>query len=215
MTIGASDATIRTLVLVPISTPPPYCKALVAKLFFHQILGHEESPSISISDLVTTVATYFDMCTAVVERKAEKTADSIRDAIFRVTNMIGIGFLNSRGKPVAITDPYHRPNDITYFTFRANIYPHLVDMRAPDSVHLFEFSLRLPHTFLSSSASLSVSNSISNINTPAPVDTFDFTLSKMSDDDLQSISASQIWQSLSARRNNLPASDSSDVSRTL
>ena len=38
-TFGASEATIRTLVPVSISTPP-YRKVLIAKLFFRQILGH-------------------------------------------------------------------------------------------------------------------------------------------------------------------------------
>ena len=38
-----------------------------------------------------------------------------------------------------ITEPSHRSNDITYFTFRADIHPHLVDTRAPNSIHLFEF----------------------------------------------------------------------------
>ena len=55
-TIGASEATIRTLVPVPISAPL-YCKALIAKIF-HQIFGHAVSLSILISDLVSTVATF-------------------------------------------------------------------------------------------------------------------------------------------------------------
>ena len=84
----------------------------------------------------------------MAEREAETAADSIRDSIFNVGNMIGVGFLNSKGKPVTITDPDHRPDDITYFTFRTTVNPHLVDTRAPDSVHLFEFSLRLPHISL-------------------------------------------------------------------
>ena len=50
------------------------------------------------------------------------------------------------GKSIAITDLDHRPDDITYFTFRTTVNPHLVDTRSPDSVHLFEFSLRLPNT---------------------------------------------------------------------
>ena len=83
MTVNASDATIRTLVPVSISAPP-YRKTLIAKLFYRQILGHAGSPSISCSNLVTTVATYFDMSTAMVEREEETAADSIRDSIFRV-----------------------------------------------------------------------------------------------------------------------------------
>ena len=156
--IGAGDVIIRTLVPVPIS--PPYRKALITKSLFCQILGHEASPFIFFSDLVTTVATYFDMSTAMTERETKPAADSIRYSIFRVTNMFGVGFLNFKEKSLAIIDPFHRPDDITYFNFRANIKPHLVDTGAPDSVHLFEFSLCLPHTFPSSSASLCVGNSV-------------------------------------------------------
>ena len=56
-TVGASKATIRTLVPVTISAPP-YRKALIAKFVFRKILGHAGSPSISCSDLVTSVAIY-------------------------------------------------------------------------------------------------------------------------------------------------------------
>ena len=144
---GASNATICTLVPVCISAPP-YRKSLIAKLFFRQIHGHAESPSISYSDLVTTVATYFDMSTAMAEREAETAAHSIRDSIFRVIDMFGVGFLNYKGTQVNIIEPSHRLDNITYFTICANINPYLVDTRAPHSVHLFEFSLRLPHTSL-------------------------------------------------------------------
>ena len=96
----------------------------------------------------------------MTKRDVETVADSIRDSKFHVTNMIGVGFLNSKGKSAAITGPVHRPDDITYFPFRANINPHLVDTRAPDSVYLFEFSLRLPNAFPSSSASLPIGNSV-------------------------------------------------------
>ena len=95
----------------------------------------------------------------------------------------------SKKKPVAITDPSHRPDDTSYFTFRTNINYPLVDTQAPDSIHLFEFSLRLLYTFPSSSASLSVGNYVPRNTSPAPVDTVYFTLSKMSDDDFQFISA--------------------------
>ena len=97
--------------------PPPHRETLITKIFFRQILVHAASPSISISDLVTTVATHFHMSAAIVEREAETASDSIRDYIFRVTNMTGVDFLNSKGKPVAITDPSRRLDNITYFTF--------------------------------------------------------------------------------------------------
>ena len=118
----------------------------------------------------------------MAEREAETTADSIRDSTFRVGDMIDVGFLNSKGKPVTITDPDHRPDDITYFTFRITVNPHLVDTRAPDSVHLFKFSLRLPNTSPSLSASRLLGNSILLNTTPASVDTFESTLENLTDD---------------------------------
>ena len=114
----------------------------------------------------------------MTERETEIAAEFISDSLFRVTNMTGIDFLNSERKLVSITNPFRRLDDITYFNFRANINPHLVDTRAPDSVHLFEFSLRLSYTLSSSSASLFLRNSILNNNIHASVDNFDSTLSK-------------------------------------
>ena len=67
------------------------------------------------------------MSTVMVERETETAADSIRDSIFRVGNMTDVGSLNSKEKSVTITDPDHRPDDITYFTFRTTVNPHLVD----------------------------------------------------------------------------------------
>ena len=68
----------------------------------------------------------------MAEREAETAADSIRDSIFRVGNMIEVDFLNFKGNSIAITNPDHRPNDITYLTFRTTVNPHLVDTRAPN-----------------------------------------------------------------------------------
>ena len=68
-TVGASDETILTLVPVPIN-PPLYWKALVAMFFFPQTLDHVDTSFISISNLVSTIATYFDIYTTMTERKA-------------------------------------------------------------------------------------------------------------------------------------------------
>ena len=101
----------------------------------------------------------------MAERDAETVTDSIRNSTFRVTNMIRVCFINSgEGGLITIDDPSRRVDDITYFTFRATINPHFVDTRAPDSLFLFEFYLRLHRTFSSSSASLFVGNSIQSIS---------------------------------------------------
>jgi len=151
----------------------------------------------------------------MAEREAETAANSIRDSLFRVGNMIGVGFLNSKGKSVTITDPDHRPNDITYFTFRTTVNPHLVDTRIPDSVHLFEFYLRLPNSSPSLSAFRILRDSVQPIITPVPVDTFDSILKNLTDDDLQFMSATRMRKLLSARHNTLNASRISDTSRIL
>ena len=155
------------------------------------------------------------MSTAIAERDAETAANSIRDSIFRISTMIGVGFLNSKRKSDNITNPAHRQDDITYFTFRVNINPHLVDTRAPDYVHSFEFSLRLPNTITSSSASFSPNNSIQPNTTSTPVDIFDSTLSKLSDNDLHLMSAARICEFLSTKKNTLTVSGYSYVSQTL
>jgi len=132
------------------------------------------------------------MSTAIAEREAEIAADSVRGSIFRVCNMIGVSFLNSKIKSVTITDRDHHPDDITYFTFRTTVNPHLVDTRSLDSVHLSEFYLHLPNTYPSLSASRLLRNSIQPNTTPAPVNTFDSTLENLTDDDLQFMSAARM-----------------------
>ena len=134
--VRASGATIRILVLVPISALP-YRKALIAKLFFRQILGYVDSPSIFVNDLVSTVTSYFDMSTVMTEREVEAASISIRDSIFSVANLSGVGFLDSTGKYVSISDSDNRPRDVSYFTFRSFLNPNIVDPRAPNTVHQF------------------------------------------------------------------------------
>ena len=74
--VELSELSIRTLVPVPISAEP-YHKTLIVKLFFHQILSLADSPSVSVNDLMTTVAAYFDINTGSAEREAEAAAQSI------------------------------------------------------------------------------------------------------------------------------------------
>ena len=137
-TDGTSGVTIRTLVLVPISAFP-FRKALIAKFFFRQILGYTDSPSISISYLISTVVSYFDMSTAIAKNEAEVVVISIRDSIFCVDNISGVGFLDSTGESITITEPDNRPRDVSYFTFYSFVNHNTVDNRAPNFVRQFEF----------------------------------------------------------------------------
>ena len=69
--VRSSDVSIQKLVPAAISTAP-YCKALIAKFFFHQIIDFPNTPSVSLSNLMTTVASYLSLNTDVTERKVEK-----------------------------------------------------------------------------------------------------------------------------------------------
>ena len=113
-----------------------------------------ERYSISFSDLVFTIPTSFDKSLTIAERDAESAADFIRDSNFYVDNMTGVDFLEFRGKIISIDNPSCRPLGVYYFKFRSNTYLHLVDVRLPDYVNLFESSLHLFHTLPYSSVTL-------------------------------------------------------------
>ena len=82
-----------------------------------------DSPSITISELVSNNASYFDISSAIAEREAEVADISVRDSIFCVDNMSGVGFLDSTRKSVNIIEPDNRPRDVSYFTFRSSLNP--------------------------------------------------------------------------------------------
>ena len=212
-TVGASDATIRTLVPVSISVFP-YRKVLIATLFFLQILGSADCPSISISDLVSTVASYFDMSTAMAKRETELMAIFVRDSIFLVDNMSVVGFLYLTGKSVTINDPDNRPRDVSYFIFRSSLNPNAVEDRVTITVHQFEFSLRLPQNSTSSFVSLSLPIP-SVVPNQSSVPTFDAAFSCLSDDLLNQMLATEIRDILSAQRGSLSTSYPSTTSRSL
>ena len=65
----------------------------------------------------------------------EIEADSIRNSIFYIDSMTGVGFLNFKGKSITNDDLFRRSSDVAYFTFRFNINPHLLDLRASGAIH--------------------------------------------------------------------------------
>ena len=101
-TVGVSEVAIRTFVPIPINAPP-YRKALIVKLFFRV-----DTSSVSVSNLISTVTTYFDMSTTIIEREVEVSAISIRDSIFCIDNMVGVDFLEFKGGSITINDPIRR-----------------------------------------------------------------------------------------------------------
>ena len=131
--VGLSEFSIRILVPVPISVES-YRKALIANLFFHQILSLVDFLSVSINDLMATVATYFDINTRSTERKAEAAAQTIFRSFLHVSHLVGVTFSNSPRQPIKVTDYDNRLVDIIYFTFRSNLSTNTVDCRAPNNL---------------------------------------------------------------------------------
>lgn len=68
--VGSSDVSIRALVPAVISAAP-YRKALVYKIFFRKILAFTDTLSVSFSNLMTTVVSYFFLNTSAVRKNAE------------------------------------------------------------------------------------------------------------------------------------------------
>ena len=114
--IGSSDISIHTLVPDAISAEP-YCQALIAKLFFYQIMTLSDTSSVSFSDLMSTVSSYFGLNTGSAKREAEFTIISIHNAFFLVSNPQGVGFWDVSVKSLTIPDLARHPADLTYFTF--------------------------------------------------------------------------------------------------
>ena len=81
MDVDTGDVSIRTLVPAAISTVQ-YRKALIANLFFRQILALTDTPYTSFNDLMTTVALYVLLNTGAAERGAESTVGIIRFNFF-------------------------------------------------------------------------------------------------------------------------------------
>ena len=76
-----------------------------------------DNPSVSFSDIMSTVASNFGLNTGSAEWEVETTAIDIRNDFFRVSNMQGVGFPDVSGKPITIPDPTRCPENLTYFTF--------------------------------------------------------------------------------------------------
>ena len=134
------ELTIRTLVLPNISAKP-YRKAMIAIIFFRRILYLSSFPSITISDLTATVAAYFTIPTGSAEHEAERIVESVRHAFFVVDNLQGLGFLDSSGKAIVVSDD--RAVDIKFFSFRSTVLASVIDQRFPSrtllSIYLYNF----------------------------------------------------------------------------
>ena len=80
--VGLSKLFIGPLVPNNISTEP-HRKALIAKLFFRHMLSLTDSPFISFTDIMATVAAYFDINMGSAERETKTAAQSISRSFFK------------------------------------------------------------------------------------------------------------------------------------
>ena len=193
-----------------------YRKAMIAILFFRHILSLSSSLSVTISDLTETVAAYFVMPTGSVEREAERIVELVRYAFFVVGNFQGIGCLDSSGKPIAVLD--NHAADITFFSFRSTVLVRTIDQRFPSTALSLDFSLRLPQSIMSTvfTPAPSLTSGIRTPpSTPKPTmmqiptsrSTSTFALDNATDDELNSMNATQLCQFiLNARLSPYPAS---------
>ena len=135
--VSVSEANIRTLVYVLINNAS-YHKAIIVRLYFCQILTHAETPSVSISALIFTVAVYFDISTIMAERKVEVAVSSIYHSIFCNDNIVSVSYFNFKEKFVTIYDHLNYPSDVSGFIFYSTISPHLLESRVSDSINSVE-----------------------------------------------------------------------------
>ena len=116
--------------------------------------------------------------------------------------MSGVGFLDSMEKSVTISDPDNRPRDVSYFTFHSSLYPNTVDPQASNTVHQFEFSLRLPHNSTSSFVNFSLPKP-SIVPNQSSLPTFNETFSSLSDDLLNQLLETETRDMFSAQPDSL------------
>ena len=213
--VGLSELSIRTLVSDN-NSAKSYRKALIAKLFFHQILSLTDSSSVFCNDLLATIAAYFEINTGSAEREAEAAAQSISRSFFRVSNLIGVTVSDSSGKPIKVPDNDKRPEDITYFIFRSNVTANTVDCRAPKKSLALKFLLRLRQT-LSQSALPSTATPLSVLTSPfasappQPVTTLVFTLGNLSDDILAGMDAEELLKLVINARDTITSAPSPPI----
>ena len=113
--VGSGDVSVRTLIPTAIIAAP-YRKALIANLFFRQILALTDTFSVSFSDLMSTIISYLSLNTGSAEREAETAVATIRSNSFLSYNLQRVRFADVSGKHIAIPDPDNLPTNLTSTT---------------------------------------------------------------------------------------------------
>ena len=119
--VELSELSLSTNVPDNISTDP-YRKVLIVRIFFHQICSLTYPPFVSFNDLLATVAAYFNIITGSAEKATEGVAQSVSLFCFRVSNIIGVTFSDSFGKPIKVPDTDNRPRTSRILLFCAFLY---------------------------------------------------------------------------------------------
>ena len=157
----------------------PYRKALITEMMLHQILALSDTTSVSFSDLMTTVASYFDFNTESATKEVETVVARVRTDLFCVNNLQDISFSNAPGNRMTVPDSAQRPADFTYFTFRSVVSANSVDNFAPIKTLSLELSLYLPHTIVNPFYAFTISSTTkmtSSLATILPKLVRDFSL---------------------------------------
>ena len=118
MEVGSSAKTIRIPTALPISKKP-YHKAMVTDIFSRKIKALALESDFFSVDLVATIATYFDFNTGSTESESATVADTIYDAVFRVENLINLGFRNQYGTHIHCHPNEPRSANLSYITLFA------------------------------------------------------------------------------------------------
>ena len=74
---------------------------------------------------------YFNFNTSFVDNEASVAAETIRAAVFRVSNLTGLGIRSQCGTYVYFGITNARLTDLYYFTLRSNSRASDIDIRGP------------------------------------------------------------------------------------
>ena len=185
--VDCGDVSIRTLVPATISAIP-YRKVLIANIFFRQILALSDTPSISFSDLMTTVASYSSLNMSAAERETETAVVTIRSNFFSCRVFDSPMLLGN------ILHSYTRISTLWILrVLRSTLKSAVVvDARTPNKKLSIEFSLRLLQTlvylFPSTRPLVFPTVDTSNVEIPpSPVQNAGFRLGKYTNDMLDEL----------------------------
>ena len=138
-TVGLSELSIHPFISDPISAEH-YHKALIAKLFFRQILSLADYSSVELNDLLSTVASYSTINTGSAERKADTASQSISRSSFRASNLTGVAISDTSGKSIKVPNSASCPTELAYFTFCSNILANTLSIGIS---HILTLSLQM------------------------------------------------------------------------